>query len=169
MNPLPFYGGSLRAQRVLVSLHMGLSALLSLIHWGHYAGLRLLIPHAIIFAWLIYAPDMVRLSALFVIGLSMDALANLPLGVSFGTYWLLWWLTLGQRSFLAGQRFPLGWFSFFVTVALVEFLRTGAVSTFSQATPSWSLLCYDLFIAALLYPLLALHVRNMAFRLKQWA
>ena len=169
MKLLPFYAGSLRLQRILVSLHIGLSALLSLIPWGHYGGLRLLIPHAIIFAWLIYAPDMVRLSHLFVIGLSMDALTDLPLGVSFGTYWLLWWLTLGQRGFLAGQRFPLGWLSFFVTVTLVEFLRTSALSCFSHGAPSWSLLCYDLLIVTLLYPPLALHVRNMALRLKQWA
>ena len=168
MNPLYFYGRSLGLQRTCVSLHIALSALLSLIPWGHYPGLRLLIPHAILFAWLIYAPDMVRLSALLVIGLSMDALTNLPFGLSFGAYWLLWWLALGQRGFLAGQGFALGWFGFCLTVTLVELLRTSVVSYFSSATPAWGMLAYDLGIAALLYPLLSLHVRNMAIRLKQW-
>ena len=167
MRALSFYSVPLRVQRLLVSAHIALGAVLSLIHWAHYPGLRLLLSHALLFAWLIYAPDMVRLSSLFLIGIAMDSLTNLPFGVSFGSYWLLWWLTLGQRSFLAGQRFLMGWVCFFATAAFVEFLRTGLLAFFSGIKGPWGLLSYDVCVIFLLYPLVAAHVQSMALRLKQ--
>ncbi len=167
MTILPLYSMPPFLQRALVNFHIAMAGLCSLIHWGNYPGLRILVPNAFIFAWLIYAPDLFRLSSLFIIGLIMDSLMNLPLGISFGSYWLLWWMTLGQRSFLAGQRFLIGWLSFLITTGIVELFRSSILAFSSDAVGSWHILGYDMLVVFILYPLIAMHVRWIALRLKQ--
>ncbi len=76
-----------------------------------------------VFYWTIYRPDLLPISALFVIGLIEDCVTGGSLGVTslmlVGTHGML----LGQRRVFLGKPFALTWWGFALVATVASILR----------------------------------------------
>lgn len=149
-----------------VALTIGVCAIFDAIHLGVYPGWRLMLPYAAIFSWALYRPDALKIMPLLVIGLLQDTLLHLPLGVSMGEFWLMWWLSMGQRGFLVRQHFGFSWFSFAVASIVVFGVRTALLSLLTGHIPCLDVCFFDLASLVILYPLIAAGVLWLSVRMK---
>jgi rod shape-determining protein MreD len=77
-----------------------------------------------VFHWTVYRPDLMPLSAVFVIGLFLDLLNGTPyVGLSALSLLIMRSVVLGQRRFIVNRTFPVVWLGFLaVTVGIFAFL-----------------------------------------------
>lgn len=71
---------------------------------------------AAVFYWTIHRPDLLRPSALFVIGLLQDLVSGGVIGVTSLILVALHWVLLSQRRLFLAGTFPFMWFGFALTV-----------------------------------------------------
>ena len=79
-----------------------------------------------VYHWAIYRPNLLPLTAVFVLGLLQDILSGAPLGVFVLVFLTAYGVVLSQRRFLAGKSFLIYWLGF-------------AVIAFGAAVESWVL------------------------------
>jgi rod shape-determining protein MreD len=65
-----------------------------------------------IYHWAIYRPNLMPLSAVFVIGVLYDLLTGAPAGLSAVVFLTVYGVALTQRRFIAGKSFLIYWFGF---------------------------------------------------------
>lgn len=100
----------------------------------------------VIYFWAIFNPLMLSPLVLFILGLVIDALAGLPLGMHAFFYLLVYFIIRQQRRFLLGQSFFILWIVYIllnVGVQLSEWLL------FSLTRQGW-LPLNDFFFSALI-------------------
>ena len=68
-----------------------------------------------VYHWAIYRPNLLPLTAVFVIGLLQDILSGAPLGVYVLVFLTAYGAVLSQRRFLAGKSFLIYWLGFSIT------------------------------------------------------
>ncbi len=100
----------------------GLTMLLVLIgavplHLPGIASVTPLLPLIGIYYWAIYRPDLMPVSAVFVIGILYDALSGTPMGVSAAVFVIVHGIIDSQRRFFAGKSFMIIWLGFFLVSA----------------------------------------------------
>ncbi len=81
-----------------------------------------------IFYWTIFRPSLVPPVLVFIIGLLMDLLLLMPLGITALAFISVQWLVKVQRTFLLGQGFFLIWWGF-------------AIIIFGASAINWALFC----------------------------
>lgn len=79
-----------------------------------------------IYHWAIYRPNLMPLSAIFILGLMQDLLVGTPLGLYILVFLTVYGLALSQRRFFAGKSFFIYWLGF-------------AIIAFAAAVESWVL------------------------------
>lgn len=123
----------------------------------------------VLYFWTVYRPDLLSSWAVFALGLVLDAVGGLPLGLTALA------LLLGRGALLSGQRFLLAqpfmviWACFVPMVLLVAALRWVLASLFwSRAFPIQPLLGEALLTLAV-YPLVGWLLAGMQRRLAERA
>ena len=79
-----------------------------------------------VYHWAIYRPNLLPLTAVFVLGLLQDILSGAPLGVYVLVFLTAYGIVLSQRRFLTGKSFMIYWLGF-------------AVIAFGAGVESWVL------------------------------
>ena len=77
----------------------------------------------VIFFWTIYRPDLLGVVSIFVLGLLLDAIAGLPLGLSPFVYLTVRNVLMPQERYLATTSFVVIWASFVIAASAVLGLR----------------------------------------------
>lgn len=99
--------------------------LISVVQWPYVAN-HVVKPHFIlmfIFYWSIYRPTLVPAFLCFLMGVLMDVLGGIPLGINAFIFVLTHWVVRDQRRFLMGQPFVVTWAIFGVVALLVMGLQ----------------------------------------------
>lgn len=113
----------------------GLTVILVLIgavplHVPGFAPVTPLLPMIGIYYWAIYRPDLMPVSAAFIIGVLYDALSGTPMGVSAAVFVIVQGVIDSQRRFFAGKSFIIVWLGFLLVSAgalLVTWLLVSAL------------------------------------------
>lgn len=81
------------------------------------------LPLMAVYYWAIHRPDLLRPSAVFVIGLLQDLLAGTPLGLTSLVLVLTHWGVISQRGFFLANSFLLMWWGFALIVLAAAAVR----------------------------------------------
>lgn len=109
-----------------------------------------------IYYWSIYRPTLMPPWICFLVGLLLDILSSLPLGVNAMIFTLVQWMVRDQRQFLMGQPYIVIWFVFAVVTAISHMLQW---AMYGLVEWSWApLLPVGISMAAtfLLFPVISL-------------
>jgi len=98
-----------------------------------------------IYYWSIYRPTLVPPSLCFAVGLLVDSLSTLPLGLNAIIFIAVRWIMSDQRRFLMGQPYTTVW-AVFAFVVLAVCLSQWALLGFVQG--AWAPLTEHLVVAA---------------------
>ena len=91
----------------------------------------------VVYFWTVYRPDLLSPWAVFALGLALDAVAGLPLGLTALALLLARGVLLSGQRFLLAQPFVVVWACFVPIVLLVAALRWASASLFwGRAFPS---------------------------------
>ena len=83
-----------------------------------------------IYYWSVFRPTLLPFWLVFIVGILVDLLSALPVGMTAFLFIIVRWLVVDQRRFLMGQPFIMMWSGFVVVlliVALLEWLLFGLV------------------------------------------
>lgn len=81
-----------------------------------------------VYYWAIYRPTLVPPALCFVIGLFMDILSGLPMGLNALCYVAVQWVVRDQRRFLMGQPYTMIWAGFGMVTVMTALLQWGFFS-----------------------------------------
>lgn len=116
-------------------------------------------PHfllAAVFYWAVYRPTLMPPWYIFILGLIMDTLSNLPLGMNALILVVVHWVVRSQRVYLMGQSFFGLWMGFAVTAFLCASAQWSLFSLITRmlvpAGPSLA----GAGVTILLFPLISL-------------
>lgn len=112
-----------------------------------------------IYYWAMYRPTLVPAWLLFVIGMLMDVLSGLPLGLNTIIFIAIGWGVSRKRRFLMSQPFFVIW-CMFVAVCLLAFsLRWGLFSLLHADIVDYTPVLYGTLIGGLSFPLISVMLR----------
>lgn len=78
-----------------------------------------------VYYWSVCRPMLVPPAAVFVIGLVMDVLSGLPVGLTSAILVAAQWLVRGQRRYLMGQSYVVLWTGFAIICMVAAFAQWG--------------------------------------------
>lgn len=96
--------------------------------------LKPLLPLVAVYYWALYRPDLLPAPVAFVLGLLVDILSGVPLGVHAATFCLAHGVLCVQRRFLVGKSFAINW-SGFACVAAGVFGLVWLLTSLLHGTP----------------------------------
>lgn len=103
-----------------------------------------------VYYWSVYRPDLLRMPGLFILGIILDALTRLPLGLSSLSFMVTAQLVQSQRHIFSDQSYPTLWLGFAVVVTCLQTMHWLILSLLAwHALPLWPLLLQSLFTLAL--------------------
>ena len=108
-----------------------------------------------VFLWAVYRPNWLPVSMVFVIGLLMDILGSVPLGLNAVLLVAVYWPVAVQRRIFLREPFPFLWLSFAAIVTLVELTRWLFVSVSLLALAPVGLVFSNLVVGIGVFPLIA--------------
>lgn len=108
-----------------------------------------------VFYWTIHRPDLLRPSALFVIGMLQDLVSGGPIGVSSLILVMLHWILLNQRRLFLAGTFGFMWFGFALTVFSALTLRWLVHSALDAAPMPVPPVVFQGLMTLALFPVLA--------------
>lgn len=115
-----------------------------------FAAIKPLFALMAVYYWSVHRPDLLQFPALFVLGLILDVLARLPLGLSALDFILAAQLVRSQRHIFADQSYPTLWLGFAAVTLLLQALNWSAMSLFAwRLLPLWPLTLQTLLTLAL--------------------
>lgn len=76
-----------------------------------------------LYYWSIFRPTMIPGWLAFAIGIVLDLLSGLPVGINASIFVVLQWVVSDQRRFLMGQPFIMIWSGFGLVAAISSFLQ----------------------------------------------
>jgi rod shape-determining protein MreD len=116
-----------------------------------------LLPLFGLFYWILVQPRLMKLWAVFLLGLLCDLALNMPLGCYSLTFVIMHTVLITQRRFLIGQGFWLIWPAFSVCVILVYtcvFMLYSVVNGFSVGWDIWEQGLPAMLVVCLSFPIL---------------
>lgn len=114
-----------------------------------------MLPVVAVYYWSLYRPELLPPVAVFAIGLLVDSLSGIPLGVNALLLLAVCAFVRSQRQLLEPRGFILHWFAFLVVVVLFEGLRWALMSILGGALVSIGPPAYRAGLATTLYPFLS--------------
>ncbi|MGB4101956.1 MAG: rod shape-determining protein MreD [Alphaproteobacteria bacterium] len=114
------------------------------------AAITPLFPLMAVYYWSVFRPDLLRLPGLFVLGVILDALTQLPLGLSALSFIITSQLVQSLRHIFSDQSYPTLWLGFATLVTSLQTLHWIILSLCAGKTlPLWPVLLQTLFTLAL--------------------
>lgn len=108
-----------------------------------------------IYYWAIYRPDLMPLTAVFIIGILSDALSGAPMGVSAAIFVISYGVIDGQRRFFAGKSFMIVWLGFLLVSAGALLAKWLLVCAYYGTLVQSKALMLQYFITLGCFPLLS--------------
>ena len=108
-----------------------------------------------VFLWAVYRPAWLPISLVFVVGLLMDVLGSVPLGLNAILLVLVYWPVVVQRRVFLREPFPFLWLSFAAILASLELLRWLFVSLVLLSLAPVGLVLSNLVVGIGLFPIIA--------------
>ena len=108
-----------------------------------------------VYHWAIYRPNLLPLTAVFVIGLLQDILSGAPLGVYVLVFLTAYGAVLSQRRFLAGKSFLIYWMGFSITAFGAGIESWLLASIWNLAILDFRFIIFQYLISLGLFPILA--------------
>lgn len=87
------------------------------VHIPAYGPVAPLLPLMAIYHWSLYRPELMPASAVFLLGLMVDALTGTPIGVIAGVFVVIRGVVESQQRFFIGKSFAIVWFGFALVLA----------------------------------------------------
>jgi rod shape-determining protein MreD len=144
----------LAAPQVLLGLMVVLSVLsLPVPHAGEVRPSLVLMT---VYYWAIYRPTLVPPALCFTVGLLLDILSGMPLGLNALTLVAVQWIVRDQRRFLMGQPYMAIWAVFGLVAMLTAGLQWGLYGLLHQAWTPLLPLAASVVFSLLLFPLVTL-------------
>ncbi|MEJ0061859.1 MAG: rod shape-determining protein MreD [Alphaproteobacteria bacterium] len=108
-----------------------------------------------VYYWSVHRPDLLPLPALFALGLILDALMRLPLGLSALSFILAARWVQGQRHIFSDRSYATLWFGFAVVAAVTAALQWMVAGLLAwHMLPAWPL-CLQTLLTIAVFPLFA--------------
>ncbi len=108
-----------------------------------------------VFYWTVHRPDLLRPSAVFLIGVLQDILSGGVLGLGALILVTVHWVLLNQRRFFLANTFPLMWFGFALIVYGAAVMQWAAYSVLSAAVMPMAGALYQATLTLALFPVFA--------------
>lgn len=108
-----------------------------------------------VYYWAIHRPDLLRPSAVFVIGLLEDLLSGAPLGMNALVLVSAYWVVLSQRRFFLASTFALMWFGFAIIALGAALMQWGVLSTYYATVLPMEAGFFQALLTVVLFPLFA--------------
>lgn len=89
-----------------------------------------------VYYWSVCRPTLIPPAAVFVIGVVVDVLSGLPVGLTAAILIVAQWLVRGQRRYLLGQSYAVLWTGFAITCAAAAFAQWGLFGLTRLVWPS---------------------------------
>ncbi|MHA1536868.1 MAG: rod shape-determining protein MreD [Alphaproteobacteria bacterium] len=112
-------------------------------------------PVMAVYYWSLYRPELLPPLPVFAIGLLVDSLSGVPLGVNALLLLAVCAFVRSQRQLLEPRGFILHWFAFLIVVALFEGLRWLLMSLVGGGIVGLAAPAYRAGLAVALYPILS--------------
>jgi rod shape-determining protein MreD len=125
------------------------------LHLFNFSNVRPAFLLAAVFYWAAFHPHVLPPMAVFVLGIFVDLISFLPLGLSALVLVATQWVVKSQRKFLLGQRFIVLWAAAALVAFLASVAQWAAVAVFSGGLFSIHEALISAFLTALLFPLMA--------------
>jgi rod shape-determining protein MreD len=106
--------------------------------------------------WSLYRPSAMSPPIVFLIGLLLDLVGLLPLGVGAVTMLATYGIARRLRRFLAGQRFAVVWVIFTTVACLIAALNWALVSLLTLSLMPSGQVLFQAGLAAAMYPAVAI-------------
>ena len=108
-----------------------------------------------IYHWATYRPNLMPLSAVFVLGLLYDLLTGAPVGLFALVFLTVYGVALTQRRFIAGKSFFIYWFGFAI-IALGAAIESWALASLWHLTLlDTQAVLFQYLVALGIFPLVA--------------
>ena len=120
-----------------------------------YARVVPLLPLIGIYHWTIFRPDLMPAYAVFVIGVLLDALTGMPIGVNALTFLVVYGVVLSQRRFFVGKSFVILWLGFALVAAGQALMSWVLVSAYNVMLISPHALSFQYLLTLGCFPLFA--------------
>ena len=139
---------------------LAVTALLVLVALMHlplpgFAELSPMLPVMAVFYWSLHRPELLPFWAVFLIGLTIDALTGGTLGFNALMLLLVAAFMRPQRRYLIDRGFPTHWFVFMIVVTAFEFLRWALMAALVHEFLSIGVPALRVLLAIALYPFLS--------------
>lgn len=108
-----------------------------------------------VYYWSIHRPDLLRPSAVFLIGLLQDLLSGSPLGLNALVLLAVHWVVLNQRRYFLTGTFALMWFGFGLVVLGAAFLQWAAHSSLNATLLRFDTALGQAMLTLALFPMFA--------------
>lgn len=118
-------------------------------------GVAPLLTLAVLFYWTLWEPELMTPFRTFVVGLLLDLLAGMPLGLSATAFLAARLVLAPSQRFLRAQPFVVIWLCFATTAAVVELLRWALASMWWTHLFSPTPVVDELLLTVAVYPLVS--------------
>lgn len=116
-------------------------------------------PHfllTVIYYWVVYRPTLLPPAMVFLLGLGVDVLAGLPLGMNAFIYLAVQWIVRDQRLYLMGQPYMMVWIGFALTCMAAAAVEWGIFMLSMRTLPSPVPAAAGVVLSVFLFPLVTL-------------
>ena len=110
---------------------------------------------SLVFLWAVYRPNWLPVVLVFIVGLLMDVLSGVPLGLNAVLLVAVYWPVAVQRRIFLREPFPFLWLSFAAILTLVELARWLFVSASLLSLAPVGLVFSNLIVGIGVFPLIA--------------
>ncbi len=107
----------------------------------------------LVYYWAVYRPTLISPLFVFILGLIIDIVSGLPIGLNAAALLLLQWLVQRQRLFLVGQSFIGLWIGFMVAVFGVIIFKWSIVSLLTLSVLPFSSALLSALTSIFVFPL----------------
>ncbi|MBI1301320.1 MAG: hypothetical protein GC137_06635 [Alphaproteobacteria bacterium] len=146
-----------------ITMFFLVSVNLSYLHLPLSFSVTLPIALMVIYYWSIYRPTLIPPAFVFILGVLMDLVGNLPVGLTAFLFLFVRHIISDQRLFLTGQPFFMIWLGFFVVSSVLfaaEWFLFGLTSL--QWTPLQPVAA-NIILGALVFPMIMI-VLNLSHK-----
>lgn len=108
-----------------------------------------------VYYWTIHRPDLLRPSAVFLVGVLQDLLSGAPLGMNALVLITVHWVVLNQRRFFLASTFSLMWFGFAMIVIGAAGLQWLVFTVLNATMVPFDAAFFQAFLTLGLFPMFA--------------
>lgn len=109
-----------------------------------------------VYYWAIYRPTLCPPAIIFCLGIGLDLLSSMPVGISAILLVGFQWLIRDQRVFLMGQSYGVIWFAFMVISTFYGLFEWLVYALFTLSIPQLETQVYSVMTTIFLFPPISL-------------